>query len=348
MALTIRDATRKWGAEYAAMCGLQKYFPTMNAQSHVFWVDGTSTVGNDAAGNLGQTPDTPLLTITKALSLCTDGANDYVFILDYPSTAPAETWPIAIEKQRVHIIGLLNGPIPRFKIVAPYATADTGVFAFDINTTTETYGAYCEIANLIMGCGDASSIRGAIECHQGGLWGNHIHHCGFGLYGRSSTNSKYGIVLGRSSNTYALGEMLYGLIEHCTFGTLISEAGIVVPEDADSGPNSCLGTVIRNNHFHVNSGDHGIDVLHTAADFGEGGIYNNTFELDGDAADGEAVCFASGAKGSVHGNAAWTADGAIPSNNPFYDAGSTNMSWGANIRGGGVVTGPYLATPTNI
>ena len=82
MALTIRDACRKWGNEYLTICGYHKYFPTMNSQSHVFFVDGTSTVGDDNAANQGQTPDTPLLTITKALSLCTDGANDYIFVMD--------------------------------------------------------------------------------------------------------------------------------------------------------------------------------------------------------------------------------------------------------------------------
>lgn len=357
MPLTVREAFRKYGSEYGAVCGLTKYFPTMNAESHVFFVDGTSTVGNDSAANFGQTPDTPLLTITKALSLCEDAKNDYIFVLDYPNTAPAETFPIRIEKQRIHIIGVRNGILPRFKMYTPYATADTPFFSFHINATTGTYGAYCEIANLILGCGNASSVRGAIEFHQGGIWGTWIHHCSFGIYGRSSTNAKYGIVMGRSSNTYTAGEMVYGLIENCLFGTLISEAGIVVPAGTDSGPNSCLGTVIRNNHFHVNSGDHGVDVLRTTADFGEGGIYNNTFECDGDAADGEAVNFASGAKGSVHGNAAWTNDGVVPAQNPFFDAGSTGMSFGHNVRGCGEIgvagtsgqTGTAaLATPTNI
>lgn len=349
MPLTIRDACRKYGSEYLAMCGLHKYFPTMNAQSHVFWVDGTSTIGNDSAANYGQTPDTPLLTITKALDLCTDGANDYVFILDYPNTAPAETFPIRIEKQRMHIIGVRNGLLPRFKMYTPYATADTPFFCLNINGTTGTYGAYCEIANLILGCGNASSIRSAIESHQGGIWGTHIHHCHFGPIGRSSTNAVYGINFGRSSNTYAAGEMLYALIENCTFGTLLSGGGIMIPDGTDSGPNSCYGSIIRNNIFHVNSGDRGVNVADTTADFHGGGIFNNIFQCDGDAADGEAVYFASGAKGSVHGNAAWTDDGVIMANNPFFDAGTTNMSFGLNTRGGGEAgETPGLDTPTNI
>lgn len=349
MALTIKEAVRKWGLEYLTYCGLTKYFPTMNSNSHVFFVNGTAGIGNDGVNNLGQVPDEPFLTITKALSECVDGANDYIFILDYPNTAPAETFPIRIEKQRVHIIGVRNGLLPRFKMYTPYATEDTPFFSFNINATTGTYGAYCEIANLLLGCGNASSIRGAIEFHQGGIWGTHIHHCSFGVNGRSSTNAKYGIYMGRSSDTYTAGEMIYGLIENCLFGTLLSAGGIAVPAGTDSGPNACLGTVIRNNHFHVNSGDVGIDVLRTTADFGEGGIYNNTFECDGDAADGEAVKFASGAKGSVHGNAAWTDDGVIMANNPFLDSGSTNMSFGQNIRGPGkLANSAYIATPTNI
>ena len=331
MSLTVRDAVRKWGTEYLAICGLAKYFPSMNSQSHVFFVDGTSTVGNDSAADYGQFPDAPLLTITKAISLCTTQANDYIFILNYPATAPAETWPIAIGKERVHILGVHQAMIPNFKIVSPYATADTAVFSF------ESYGAYCELGHLIMGCGNASSTRGAIEMHTGGLWGNWIHNCGFGLTNRSGTNAAYGISVGGLVAGEPAGEIVYGLIEDNIFGALISADGIYVPNVPFVGPNSCCGTVIRRNRFAV--AGIGINVLHTVADFKSGGIFDNYFEMSSDVA-GKGITFASGAKGAVHGNVGVMMDGAAPTNNPFSDAG-TGMGWGINYQGGtALLAGP--------
>lgn len=347
MSLTVKEAIRKWGNEYLAICGIQKYFPTMNGNSHVFWVDGTSTIGNDSDADDGQYPDAPLLTITKALDKCTSGANDYIFVKDYPSGGDSgETWPITIDKQRIHLIGVMNGLLPRFKIYSPYATADTPCIRFSIKADDSSYAAYCEIAGLILGSGNASSIRGAIETHHGGQWGHWIHHCAFGLKYRSGSDCKYGIVIGRSSDTYAAGEMLYSLIENNIFGIGVTADGIFVPDGTGSGPNPVIGAVIRNNHFSVSG--IGINVADTTADFWSGGIFNNTFEMSADT-DGYGVTFASGAKGNVHGNAGWFSDGVIPANNPFFDAGSTNMSFGQNIRGPGkLANSAYIATPTNI
>ena len=345
MALTIKEAVRKWGPEYLTICGLVKYFPTMNYNSHVFFVNGISTIGDDGVNTGGQVPDEPFLTITKALSECTDGANDYVFILDYPATAPAETWPIAINKQRIHIIGLQNGVIPRFKIVVPGDSDDAPVFAFAHHATEASYGAYCEIANLIMGSQKALTGVGAIECHQGGLWGNHIHHCAFGLEGRSNTDVAYGIILGRSSDTYTAGEMLYGLIEHCRFGKLITAAGIYVPDGTDSGPNSIYGTIIRNNQFYVNSGDVGIHIADVSANLRGGGIYNNKFILAEDSV-GDAITLAAGVTGGfIDGNVAGVlANSATMENNPYLTTTACGPAWGLNWKGGtDVVIRPAVA-----
>lgn len=344
MALTIKEAIRKWGPEYLTICGLVKYFPTMNYNSHVFFVNGTSTIGDDGVNTGGQVPDEPFLTITHALSKCVDGANDYIFILDYPSEAPAETWPIVIAKQRVHIIGLQNGLIPRFKICAPGEDTDTPVFAFGI--VGETYGAYCEVANLIMGSEKSDSVRGAIEMHQGGLWGNHIHHCAFGLEGRSDTDVAYGIILGRSSDTYKAGEMLYGLIEHCRFGKLITAAGIYVPDGTDSGPNSIYGTIIRKNQFYVNDGDVGIHIADTAANLRGGGIYDNRFILAEDNSNGDAITLAAGVRGGfIDGNiASVLLNEATMAYNPYLTTTACGPAWGLNRKGGSeLAVSPALA-----
>jgi len=327
MALTIKEAVRKWGQEYLAICGLAKYFPTMNSQSHVFFVDGNSDKGNDGVNTLGQVPEEPFLTVTQALSKCTSKANDYIFILNYPSTAPAETWPISIGKERVHILGIHQGIMPHFKVINPQDT-DNPVFVFT------TGGAYCELGYMIMGCSNGSA-KGTIEMQTGGLFGNHIHHCGFGLWGKSNSDAAFGICT-TGGSTPTIGEMLYSVIEHCKFGSLLTTSGIQIP-DTFKGPNTVKGTIIRNNHFAT--GVRSINVLATTADFASGGIYNNTFEVP-DSADGEAVYFANGAQGSVHKNYAWTVDGAVPAQNPFFDAdhaGTPTMGWGMNFRGPGDV-----------
>lgn len=329
MALTIKEGVRKWGPEYLTICGLVKYFPTMNYNSHVFFVNGTSTIGDDGVNTGGQVPDEPFLTITKALSECTDGANDYIFILDYPSTAPAETWPIAITKQRVHIIGVQNGLIPRFKIVCPVGQ-DTPAITFGISGTT--YGAYCELANIMVGNGATASSRGIIEMHQGGLWGNHIHHCHFGAKFRSNTTGAHGIVIGSTLGGYPGGEMLYGLIEDCTFGVGLTATGILVPLGNGTGPNAVVGTIIRNNRFNVNTGDKGINVLDTAANFYNGGIYDNKFIVVDEAA--AAINFAAGANGVVQGNRAFTLDDVTPLTAEVFKTGADGFSFGVNYVSG--------------
>lgn len=337
MALTIKEAVRKWGPEYLTICGLVKYFPTMNYNSHVFFVNGTSTIGDDGVNTGGQVPDEPFLTITKAISECTDGANDYIFVLDYPSTAPAtETFPIAINKQRVHILGVLNGRIPRFKIVAP---TDTAVFSFGL--TGSTYGAYSELANFIMGSA-ASSAKGAIEFFQAGCFGIHIHHCGFGLAARSNTDCKYGICIGKTGTENA-GELIYGLIEHCTFGELVSSDGIYVPNVPYTGPNSIYSLIIRNNYFKVDG--IGINIDHAAANMHEGGIYNNRFCMSSDAV-GKAIDIVAGVTGGfIDGNVASVlANEASVSANPYRTMTACGPAWGLNYKGSSeLAVAPALA-----
>lgn len=331
--LNVRDACRKWGPEYLAVCGLSHYFPVMNANSHVFFVDGSQ--GDDEAGSLGQTADAPLKSITKALSYCSDWSgitrsNDFIFVLGYYQ-ASTETWPIAITKDHVHIIGIYNSYVGGPSWIQPPSTTAAITVAAD----------GVELANLELGAGATS---GGIEVVGNATWGLHIHHCRFGM-GLGMT-AKNGILLPTGN-----GEMINGVIEDCQFGTKLTNNAIDIL--AAGGPNTVKGTIIRRNQFQVISGARGINCVATV-DFDDGGIYDNGFELEHDNADGEAVYFASGAKGNVDGNRAWTNDGVVPSNNPFYDAGSTGMSFGRNWRGPGdlatdtfVNTGA-LQTPTNI
>ena len=308
MAKNIRDMVRMYGQEYLAVCGLAKYFPTMNAESSVFFVNGSS--GNDSAANFGQTPDTPLLTITKALSLCRTGKNDYIFILDYYQ-ATGETWPIAIAKSQVHIIGITGNAISWPWVQPP---GDTAAFTFGSDS------AYSETAGLEIGAG---ASHGCIEFITGGLWGVHIHDCGFGTH--NGMTAMCGI-RATGGSTPTIGEIINGLIENNRFGAQLTLSGIEVPATF-VGPNSVEGTIIRNNTFKVATGNFGINVLCTTANFADGGIFDNVFIVVDEA--GAAITFAAGALGMVDGNkAVGLVSNALTAK--VFLTGEAGFGWGRN------------------
>lgn len=311
----IAEAVKNWGSEYLALVGYHKYFPVMNAESHVFFVNGST--GSNSADNNGQTPDTPLLTITAALGKCTSDKNDYIFILDYYQ-ATGETWPISISKKLIHIIGI-SGAAGPYPWVQP--TGDTAAFVFASGSDCNG----CEIAGLELGAG---ATHGCIEVWQGGNFNIHIHDCGFGT--ENGMTGKYGIRVGDGTSPHA-GEMLQWLIENNRFGAKLTASGIEVATGTYVGPNSVEGTVIRNNFFHVSSGDVGINVTETAANFADGGIFNNHFNVAG-ATTGEAITFGAGTKGVVSGNVATYLDNSGILTSEPYNSGADGMSWGPNYE----------------
>jgi hypothetical protein len=304
---------RKWGPEYLAICGLAKYFPVMNSESHVFFVD--DGVGNDGVNTGGQLPDEPFLTITKALSECTSAKNDFIFILNYYQ-ATGETWPISISKGQVHIIGIgyTSGP---WNWVQP--TGDTAAFSL----TSGSDGV--EIAGLEIGAG---ATHAGIEIVTGGIWNVHIHDCGFGT--EHGMTAKHGIRC-TGGSTPTIGEMINWLIDNNRFGIKLTASGIEVPTTF-VGPNNVKGTIIRDNIFRVVDNGQGINVPLTTADFKDGGIFDNKFIVEGDD-DGAAVLFGTGTKGMVDGNQAVYKDEsticAVATGNLFL-TGTDGMSWGRN------------------
>ena len=319
MAKNIKEMTRMYGGEYLAICGLAKYFPTMNSESSVFFVNGNT--GNDNAADNGQLPDAPLKTLTKAISLCTDNKNDYIFVLDYyqVTVANGETWPININKNQIHIIGVTNGAFTWPWIQPP---ADTAAMV-----VTAAYGP--EIAGLEFGAGASA---GCINVTANGSWGTYIHDCQFG----SSTvgmTGKYGISITGS------GEMIHGRISNCKFGAGLSDAGIYV---SSNGSNTVRGLVIKDNLFRVPAtGDIGIEIA-TACDFDEGGIIDNKFIVVAEV--GAAVTAASGVHGLLDGNVAVTDNNATNTTAEVFRTvtGANGMSWGKNY-----MSGTLLATEAN-
>ena len=273
MSMNIRDAVRRYGSEYLAACGYYKYFPVMNLESSVFWVDWS---GDDT--NEGQTPDAPLLTITAALGKCTAEKNDYIFVRRHYQ-ASGETWPIAVNKTAVHLIGLNDGsPINPGPVLMP-ATASKQ--SLDITV------GQCEIANMEFNGYSAS--YSAININTSGKWGNWIHDCQF------CTEVQAGAAL-HGIDVLVGKEMLYGVVERCHFGIGIASNGIEV----SSSGGGVRHMIIRDNHFRVSG--IGINVGNVAADFKGGGIYNNTFIPSADT-KGYGILLAAGVTGGcVDGN----------------------------------------------
>ena len=58
----------------------------------VTWANGF-VAGND--GNSGESIKAPLATIAKAIDLCTNEGNDYIYLLDYWQND--STWPISVD-----------------------------------------------------------------------------------------------------------------------------------------------------------------------------------------------------------------------------------------------------------
>jgi len=317
MALTIKEAVRKWGQEYLAICGLAKYFPVMNSESHVFFVDGTGGVGDDGVNTLGQLPNEPFLTITHALSKCTAAKNDFIFILNYYQ-ATGETWPIPISKGQVHIIGIgySSGP---WNWIQP--TGDTAAFAL----TTGADGV--EIAGLEHGAG---ASHACIEMATSGLWNLHVHDCGFGT--ENGMTAEAGI---RTGDGTTGGELINALIENNRFGRKLTLAGVDVPT-ALTGPNDVAGCIIRNNIFEVATGNYGIYVPKTTASFADGGIFDNKFIVPAEA--GAAVTFGAGTTGALDGNHAYQLDNSAPLTAEVFQCGADGFSFGVNYISGTLLT----------
>lgn len=207
---------------------------------NVYYVNGATWANGFVAGNDGNdgSIDAPLHTITKALSLCTNEGNDAIIVLDYWA-ATGETWPIAVNKSLVSIIGV--GAKPRWNWVQLYSAA---AVCMDIT------GKHV----LIRGLGFTPiSTSPAITFDDGAenVW---IDQCQF-------ISGVQGILL-------ATGDMNWGLkITNCHFHASLTVGGILINDDV-------VDVLIEGNTFDRLAGD----CIHiTAATIGE--IKNNTFAL---------------------------------------------------------------------
>lgn len=192
------------------------------AAGKVLFVNGVSwgngfTAGNDA--NSGESLDDPLYTIAKAISLCTNEGNDYIYLLDYWQNDT--TWPISVNVDGLSIIGINWRPFRPW----PILSSSGNYPCFDIVASTiliDSVGLY-----------PTAGYPGIT--FDDGVKNVHINRCEF-------EQGSYGIQL-------AAGDMSFGLgITNCRFLATLSSGGILIDDD----PAFC---VIDGNSFDQNTGD---------------------------------------------------------------------------------------------
>ncbi len=282
------------------------------AVGDVFYVDGVG--GSDSALNPGIDPMAPLLSITRALALCTDDENDTVVVLNYPeNTAVAgEAEPIVVNKNRVHILGAAY----------PYVRGDKKAYigAQGANPIFQVTARWVEIAYFKLGGGAGEGcIQLANTFESKGL---SIHHCIFATkYGPGGAPA-YGIDASDSNH----GNWMY--IGDNVFSNPITSHAIYIQNAA--------GFCIERNRF-ICPGGLGI---FCEGPSGHGEIIDNYFGIAtvNVALVGAAITLIGSTQGVlVAGN---MANSGMPNMgvNPYRDSGTgaTNQnSWMGNMLGSG-------------
>lgn len=259
----------------------------------IFYIDGT----NGLDTNSGLTPDLPVLTLTYALSLCTNGANDYIIVLGYPGAAAGETWPVAVDKSKVHIIGTPAQAAPSPLVNAP---ADTACFTVSASNV--------EISGIEFSCGATAACIDT----SGAIWKLNVHDNFFGWQDAGQD----GIRLSAGTDDCPSCH-----IHHNLFGNKLTRDGIRIHHNSTR-------TVIEDNVFiGIASGGIGVNVVATAGSSALAAVNDNHFTV-ADAATGEAITFAAGSIDcQVQGNMA--GQGVVAMGNvPYRDLGACH--WGLN------------------
>ena len=262
-----------------------------------FYVDGENGVDT----NDGRSPESPFLTVTAALAACTAGQNDYVFILNYPATAPGtETFPIAMTKSMVHLIGVPDQASRRNVCLF---CQDGGTNTIELSDAADD----CEIAGIELGATTAACIYTTAAtpfcCRL------HVHHCEIGWI-RTCT---YGIHIEAGG-----ADTPHWLVENNRFGENCTAAGIYNNYNATR-------SFYQNNFFKVAQNAVGIHLVGICT--GHIFLLNNVFQVTDNAA-GEAITTSATALGLAAGNMAGQGK-ANMGNIPWVDGGG--FDWVGNL-----------------
>jgi len=266
------------------------------ADNGLFYVDDV----NGLDTNTGLSPDNAVQTITYALSLCTNGDNNYIIVLQYGNNAAGEAaWPIPVNIDNVQIIAAQSGSfMPTVNVVSLAAAV------FQIAAHNVRLQGFCIRPG---GANEGITFAGS----HGSL---SIFDCLFdmGTYGIHDPAAGVG----------------WGLeIARCWFGGNITTGGIYIQDDP--------GIVkIHDNIFNLyyDSGQIAIRVENGA----NGMILDNRFAVHKTDTTGYAIYLeAATHRWMVDGNHAFTGE-AVPPVNPYRDLNTSAQGtnhWGLNYMG---------------
>lgn len=279
---------------------------------NVYYVDGLN--GNNL--NDGRSSDTPWRTILFALTNCVNDHDDYIIVMDHWQ----EAWPVAINKTRVHIIGV--GTSPNHPFVAMNTPDDTHVF------TVSALSNNCEIAGLSLSGGATSA---GIANIAGTPMGLYIHHCVFG-HSFAGGAPQDGIRIGLNATNIR--------IERCIFLGTPGGKGLITRDGIRwlSGGDPLNGN-IEENQFKGLPGV-AINFLQVADATGGITIKDNVIVCEGDTL-GSAISLQATTRGFlVAGNKALYGPSTPGmANNPYLDATivAPFNTWMANYKGNALV-----------
>jgi len=266
----------------------------------IYYVDAFN--GNDDWDGLS--PGSPLCTIAHALTHCANDHDDFIIIMN---CWQQDTFPVAINKSMVHILGASHWG-GMFQAMQP--PTDTAVFTIDTK-------GYIEVGYLNLGAGDTHACIEFIgTVPEGRTW---IHDVWMG----HSYTARDGI------NIASTKEAPECMVERCVFGKILTRDGIRI--EGQSTRTNIMNSIFRN---VPGVGIHSLNEL--GLDIGA--ILGNRFSLLAQAAAGAAITIvsANAVGGPIDDNRAMEAGGNT-ANNPYSDAGACD--WGVNWRGD-VVTYP--------
>jgi hypothetical protein len=257
-----------------------------------FYVDGI--VGLDS--NPPDNPLKPLKLIASALSLCRNDKDDYIIVMD---CWQQDTFPIAVARSRVHIIGLDvgNGMYPRMS-----PPTDTAIFSLGSK-------GYVEIAGFSLGAG---ATHGCIEWEVGVIEGrSKLHHLWLGW----TETGRDGILVPATTDAPELE------VSDILFGAGLTRDGIRLEGNSTR-------SIFRRSLFRKVGGI-GIHGMKNGSDIAA--ILDNVFSI-ADSADGEAITMAAGVGAAlISGNKA--GQGKVdPAHNPYVDVTPSN-DWLDNYSG---------------
>jgi len=276
----------------------------------IFYIDGGSTGPADDTG-AGTSRGAPKKIFQSAYDLTTGGNNDVVVVLNYGSAGRAlETFPIELDTDQVHIVGVGNASNAWAAMAPPSASA---THCFEVTGNRNT------ISNLCINGGNGKA--GIHVTSPNAPWGLLVRQCIFGV-DNVHASTLDGILVDSG------GDAPYLTVLDCIFyGTLVGGGltgdGIKIDGNATRGR---FGKRGQGNFFSgLASGKKAINISGSAVGIA---IEGNTIAA-GESATGAAIALSAGSSDCwIDDNHA--AFGKTAAGSELYSDGGTANHWGIN------------------